>query len=127
MGSISITHSVTGVIDGRPRGLQSSARHPVLRVSDASKLVGASWTDVATTEVLNQFVLLHNKGSNPAIYRVKTGATYTVFPLPANGHVMFRLNQLVPTGTEVNAGVGTPYAVQVYSALGTTIYSLVVS
>ena len=127
MAQITITNSVTGIVNNERRSFVSSQVKRIRSANDSSFLVSNSWALITNASGPSaQTIILINSGQEDALYRIGTGVDYSRFTLPAGAAVVLYLNNLLPLGTEQSSpSLPNEYRIHVYSANGTTIRAIV--
>jgi hypothetical protein len=121
MATLTLRQQIQGTINGVLETWQNVYQ---VNISDARKgsfLAGTTYREIrdVTIEASPLVVFLANRGTNGAVYRIKSGSNYYRFDLPAGTATVVHLAKLRFYGSQAPDGIA------VYSADGTTIETMV--
>lgn len=121
MATLTLRQTVSGTLNGI---LETFSNAYQVRISDARKstfIAGTTYREIrdVAIEASPLVVYLANKGTNGAVYRIKSGSNYYRFDLPAGAATVLFLAKMRDYGSQ------PPDGIAVYSASGTTIETLV--
>jgi hypothetical protein len=121
MAVLTLKQQIQGTINGVLETWQNVYQ---VNISDARKgsfLANTTYREIrdVTIEASPLVVFLANRGTNGAVYRIKSGANYYRFDLPAGTATVVHLAKLRFYGSQAPDGIA------VYSAEGTTIETMV--